>query len=267
METTRTALVTGASSGIGEEFARLLAADGYRLVLVARREDTLNELAKALGANNDVEGHRVVAADLSCRGEAERVAVEAGPVDVLINNAGHADFGPFAEADLAKTVGMTELNVVSLTVLTRLVVEGMLERGEGRILNVASTAAFQPGPLMSVYYATKAYVLSFTEALAEELRGTSITVTALCPGPTASGFQARAEMESSRLVKGRTLARASDVARIGYRAMQRGDVVEVPGLRNKIFASSVRFTPRPVLRRIVHRLQKPADDRLDGRPQ
>ena len=262
MAATRTALITGASGGIGEEFARLLAADGYRLVLVARREDTLNELAKVLG-----DSHRVVAADLSIRGEAERVAVEAGPVDVLINNAGHADFGPFAEADLAKTVGMLELNVVSLTVLTRLVVEGMVERGEGRILNVASTAAFQPGPLMSVYYATKAYVLSFTEALAEELRGTNVTATALCPGPTASGFQARAEMESSRLVKGRTLAQAGDVARIGYRAMQRGDVVVVPGLRNKIFASSVRFTPRPVLRRVVHRLQRPTDDRLDGTPQ
>jgi short-subunit dehydrogenase len=199
----------------------------------------------------------VIAADLSCRGEAERVAVEAGRVDVLINNAGHADFGVFAEADLAKNVGMMELNMVSLTVLTRLIVEGMLERREGRILNLASTAAFQAGPLMSVYYATKAYVLSFSEALAEELRGTGVTVTALCPGTTASGFQARAEMESSRLVKGRTLARASDVARIGYRAMQRGDVVVVPGLRNKILASSVRFTPRPVLRRIVHRLQKP----------
>jgi short-subunit dehydrogenase len=110
---------------------------------------------------------------------------------------------------------------------------------------------------MSVYYATKAYVLSFSEALAEELRGTGVTVTALCPGTTASGFQARAEMESSRLVKGRTLARASDVARIGYRAMQRGDVVVVPGLRNKILASSVRFTPRPVLRRLVHQMQKP----------
>jgi short-subunit dehydrogenase len=252
MEATRTALVTGASGGIGEEFARLLAVDGYRLVLVARREDTLVELAKELGG-----GHRAIAADLSCRGEAERVAVEAGPVDVLINNAGHADFGPFAEADLAKTVGMMELNVASLTVLTRLVVEGMLERGKGRILNVASTAAFQAGPLMSVYYATKAYVLSFSEALAEELRGTGVTVTALCPGTTASGFQARAEMESSRLVKGRTLARASDVARIGYRAMQRGDVVVVPGLRNKILASSVRFTPRPVLRRLVHQMQKP----------
>ena len=252
MAESRTALVTGASGGIGEAFARLLAADGYRLVLVARSEDKLDGLAKELGGT-----HRVIAADLSCRGEAERVAVEAGRVDVLINNAGHADFGLFAEANLAKTVGMMELNMVSLTVLTRLIVEGMRERREGRILNVASTAAFQAGPLMSVYYATKAYVLSFSEALAEELRGTGVTVTALCPGTTASGFQARAEMESSRLVKGRTLARASDVARIGYRAMQRGDVVVVPGLRNKILASSVRFTPRPVLRRFVHRIQKP----------
>ena len=259
MEATRTALVTGASGGIGEEFARLLAADGYRLVLVARREDALDKLAKELGAQNGVDGHRVIAADLSCRGEAERVAVEAGPVDVLINNAGHADFGPFTKADLAKNVGVMELNMVSLTVLTRLVAEGMVERHEGRILNVASTAAFQAGPLMAVYYATKAYVLSFSEALAEELRGTGVTVTALCPGPTASGFQSRAEMESSRLVKGRTLARASDVARIGYRAMKRGDVVVVPGLRNKILASSVRFTPRPVLRRVVHRVQKPTE--------
>ena len=136
----------------------------------------------------------------------------------------------------------------------------MLERGSGRIMNVASTAAFQPGPLMAVYYATKAYVLSFSEALAEETRGTGVTVTALCPGPTASGFQAGAAMEQSRLVHGRKLPSSASVAAYGVKAMHRGDVVAVPGFGNKVLAASVRFSPRPVIRRMVHKMQeaKPA---------
>src|SRR5262249_22319494 len=148
-----------------------------------------------------------------------------------------------------------ELNVGALTRLTRAYLPGMLERGSGRVCNVASTAGFQPGPLMAVYYATKAYVLSFSEGLAEELRGTGVSVTALCPGPTRTGFQPGADMEESRLVKGRKLPSAADVARYGVKAMNRGDVVAVPGVANKTMATMIRFTPRPLVRRMVHQFQ------------
>ena len=251
MSDRRTALVTGASSGIGEAFARLLAKDGYRVVLVARSVEKLSTLASELG-----NGTLTLSVDLSEADAPNRVADTSGPVDVLINNAGHGDFGPFASADPTKLRSMMELNMVSLTMLARNVLPPMVAQGQGRILNVASTAAFQPGPLMAVYYATKAYVLSFTEALAEELRGTGVTATALCPGPTASGFQQAAAMESSKLVAGRKMPSAADVARYGYRAMQRGEVVAIHGLRNKALAASVRFSPRPVVRRMVHKMQE-----------
>ena len=249
-----TALVTGASGGIGLELARLLAGDGHDIVLVARSADKLDGLAAELGSRRTT----VIAADLSQPGAVAAVHAQVPDVDVLVNNAGVGDFGPFADADLDKTLGMIQLNVTALTELTHRYVGGMVERGRGRVLNVASTAAFQPGPLMAVYYATKAYVLSFSEALAEELRGTGVTVTAMCPGPTASGFQAGADMEASRLVRGRKLPTAASVARSAHGAMLAGDVVHVPGVRNKVLATSVRFTPRPLMRRIVHRLQDTA---------
>ena len=244
-----TALVTGASSGIGRDLARLLAADGYDVVLVARRADALEALAAELG------GARVLAADLADPAAPAKLAAEVPDVDVLVNNAGVGDYGPFAEADLAKTLGMLQLNVAALTELTRRYLPGMLKRGNGRVLNLASTAAFQPGPLMAVYYATKAYVLSFSEAVAEEVRGQGVTVTALCPGPTASGFQAGAGMEESRLVKGRRLPTSEQVARAGYRAMRRGRVVAVVGVGNRVLAASVRLSPRFVIRRVVKRMQ------------
>jgi short-subunit dehydrogenase len=246
----RRALVTGASGGIGLELARLLAADGYDLTLVARRRPELEALAAELG------GAQVVAVDLAEPGAVGQVVAAVPRADVVVNNAGVGDFGPFAGSEPARTAGMLQLNVVALTELTRAYLPGMLDRGHGRVLNVASTAAFQPGPLMAVYYATKAYVLSFSEALAEEVRGSGVTVTALCPGPTASGFQAGAVMEGSKLVKGRTLADAAGVARAGYKAMQRGEAVEVAGLSNKVMASAVRFAPRPLIRRVVHRMQQ-----------
>lgn len=249
-----TSLVTGASSGIGLELARLLAARGDELHLVARSGDRLRELADELGRGR-VHVH---VADLSQPGAVATILEAVPAVDVLVNNAGVGGFGAFAEADLDRTLGMIQLNVAALTELTHRYVPGMVTARSGRVLNTASTAAFQPGPLMAVYYATKAYVLSFSEALAEELRGTGVTVTALCPGPTASGFQAGAEMEASKLVKGRRLPSSADVARAGLAAMEAGDVVHVPGLRNKVLASSIRFTPRPVVRRLVHSLQRPA---------
>ncbi len=243
-----TALVTGASSGIGLELARILAAD-HDVVLAARSADKLEALAAELGSA------RVIAVDLADPAGTRKLVSELADVDVLVNNAGFADWGLFADASETKLDEMVELNVGALTHLTRAYLPGMLARGTGKVLNLASTAAFQPGPLMAVYYATKAYVLSFSEALAEETRGTGVTVTALCPGPTASGFQAAAEMEDSRLVKGRKLPSAAKVAAYGVKAMQRGDVVAVPGMANKMLAASVRVSPRPMVRRLVHRMQ------------
>ncbi|MBA3287041.1 MAG: SDR family oxidoreductase [Acidimicrobiia bacterium] len=251
-----TALVTGASSGIGLELTRLLAADGKRVVLAARSTSALEQLAASL------PDAVAVTADLSTPAGVAALVETVPDVDVLVNNAGVGDFGAFVEADPDRTMAMIQLNVAALTQLTRRYLPAMVERGSGKVLNVASTAAFQPGPLMAVYYATKAYVLSFSEALAEELRGSGVTVTALCPGPTASGFQDAANLGESRLVKERHLPSAADVAASGYRAMQRGDVVHVTGLRNKVLAASVRFTPRPVMRRLVHRLQ--SADRANG---
>ena len=248
-----TALVTGSSGGIGLEIARVLAPD-HDLVLVARSAAKLESLAEELG------GARVVSADLADPSGVAKVVAEVPDVDILVNNAGVGDFGAFASVDLDKTLGMIQLNVTSLTALTRHYLPAMLARGSGRVLNVASTASFQAGPMMAVYYATKAYVLSFSEAIAEEVRGSGVTVTALCPGPTASGFQAAAEMELSPLVANRKLPTSAEVARYGVKAMNKGDVVAVPGLMNKVMVSSVRFTPRPILRRVVRKLQdtKPA---------
>jgi short-subunit dehydrogenase len=241
------ALVTGASSGIGLEIARILAPD-HDVTLAARSADKLDALAAEIG------GARVVAVDLSEAAGPRKLVAELPAVDVLVNNAGFGDWGPFASASETRLDEMIELNVGALTRLARAYLPGMLERGSGRVMNVASTAAFQPGPLMAVYYATKAYVLSFSEALAEETRGSGVTVTALCPGPTASGFQAGAAMEDSRLVKGRKLPSAAEVAAYGVKAMNRGDVVAVPGLINKAMAASVRFSPRPVVRRVAGRV-------------
>jgi Short-chain dehydrogenases of various substrate specificities len=243
-----TALITGASSGIGLEIARILAPD-HDLVLVARSAAKLEAVAEELG------GARVIAADLSDPGAVAKIAAEVPSVDILVNNAGVGDFGDFAQADVERTLAMIQLNVTSVTALARQYLPGMLERGSGRILNVASTASFLPGPLMAVYYATKAYVLSFSEAIAEEVRGTGVTVTALCPGPTGTGFQAAADMELSPLVANKKLPSATEVAAFGVKAMNNGDAVAVPGFMNKVMASSVRITPRPVIRRLVHKLQ------------
>lgn len=246
-----TALITGASGGIGADVARLLATRGDDVVLVARSVDKLEQLATELG------GARVVACDLAEPDGPAALIAAVPSVDILVNNAGVGDFGLFADADPAKTMAMLQLNIGALTELTRAYLPGMRERGSGRILNVASTAAFLPGPLMAVYYASKAYVLSFSEAIAEELRGSGVTVTALCPGPTASGFQAGAAMEHSRLVAGRKLPNSAQVAAYGVKSMDAGKVVAVHGASNKLLAESVRATPRAVIRRLVKRMQSP----------
>jgi short-subunit dehydrogenase len=201
----------------------------------------------------------VIPADLARPEAPAQIFVEAArrglQVDVLINNAGFGAYGEFASTKLQEELDMIQVNISALTHLTKLALPGMLERKRGRIMNVASTAGFQPGPLMAVYYATKAYVVSFSEAIANELQGTGVTVTCLCPGPTATEFASRADMEKSRLFK---LGRMSseEVARIGYRGMMRGKTLIIPGAKNKVIMESVRFTPRKLVTAVARSMQE-----------
>jgi short-subunit dehydrogenase len=250
-----TALITGASSGIGFDLAHLFAADRHDVVLVARSEGKLRELAKELEAKHGIKA-TVIAADLAKPETPQQIFVIAPPVDILVNNAGFGTSGKFAETDLRAELDMIQVNITALTHLTKLFLPQMLERGRGRILNVASTASFQPGPLMAVYYATKAYVLSFSEAIAEELRGTGVTVTALCPGPTATGFQQTAELGTEALLKVMRPVSSMEVARAGYRGLMRGKRVVVPGMKNKLGVQSIRVTPRALATRVVRALQE-----------
>ena len=252
----QTALVTGASGGIGLELAHVLAREGFDLVLVARRKDELDKLAKQLAKEHGIEAS-VVAKDLSKpEAPAELFKEMKGTViDVLVNNAGFGTYGKFAEIDRDRDLQQIQLNVAALVHLTKLFVGPMLERKRGRILNVASTAAFQPGPLMAVYYATKAFVLSFSEAIATELAGSGVTVTALCPGPTESGFQASAKMQESGLFKSLPVADGKSVAEAGVAGMLKGRVIVVPGLVNKIGIQANRLTPRALVRNLVKRMQ------------
>ena len=258
-----TALVTGASGGIGEELARLLAADRHDLVLVARSRDKLARLAEELGSKHNV-GARVIAKDLSDPAAPREIFDEtegAGvAVDVLVNNAGFGSYGPFAETDARKELELLQVNVVALTHLTKLFLPAMIGRGRGRVMQVASTAAFQPGPLMAVYYASKAYVLSFSEALANECEGTGVTVTALCPGPTETGFVAAAGMEKSKLFEANVMD-ARTVAEAGYRGMLDGRAVVIPGFRNSLMARAVGFAPRGLVTKIVRRVQETRNSR------
>jgi short-subunit dehydrogenase len=257
-KSTSTALITGASFGIGQELARIFAREGYSLVLVARSADKLRQLAAEL---DKAHGTRslILASDLSAPGAAAYIhdqTIRADiAVDVLVNNAGFGQFGLFAENDLEGCLQQIQLNITTLTHLTRLYLPDMLSRKGGRILNVASTAAFQAGPLMAVYYATKAYVLHFSEAIANELQGTGVTVTCLCPGPTVTEFHKRANMLSSRMLQLGAMD-ARTVAEDGYRAMIAGKPVAISGFRNWALAQSVRFSPRRLVTAIARKLQE-----------
>jgi short-subunit dehydrogenase len=255
-----TVLVTGASSGIGAGFAARFAAEGYRVVLAARSVDKMQALAKTLQERHRVEVH-VIRADLEAPDGAHRLHAElqqrGWTLDVLVNNAGYGHFGEFRDSPLDKELAMMQLNMASLVALSKLFLPDLIAR-RGKILNVASTAAFQPGPYMAVYYATKAFVLSFSEAIAEELAPHGVTVTALCPGPTASGFQDKAAMGRSALVKGKRLPTADEVAAVGYRALMGGRRVVIAGFMNWLMAQSVRFTPRRVVTAMVKRLSRPS---------
>ena len=255
-------LVTGASGGLGAELARLFARDGYSLVLVARSADKMESLAAELRSDYDTRS-TIIPKDLSNpkapREIFEEVLADGLEVDVLVNNAGFGTNGPFAKSDLETQLRMMQVNMTALTVLTRLFLDGMLERKRGRILNVASTAAFQPGPFMAVYYATKAYVLFFSEALTNELKETGVTVTALCPGATATGFSKAAGMEKILLFRAGVMD-AEMVALVGYRGLMKGKTVVIPGLKNKLSVFLVRLGPRDLLTAVVRKLQKKNQD-------
>jgi len=251
------AVVTGASSGIGEALARRIAADGHPLVLVARRQERLDTLAAALS----VETH-TVALDLTEASAGARLAETLAALglrpEILVNNAGFGELRAFAQTQHANQLSMVDLNVRAVVDLTHRFLPGMLESGRGGVLNVASTAAFQPGPGMAVYYASKAFVLSFSEALSEEVRESGVTVTALCPGPTATEFGSISGMAKSRIFRAahRVSMSAEGVADHGWRGFLAGRRVVVPGLSNKTTAAGTRFVPRALLLPFVKRLQR-----------
>ncbi len=248
-----TALITGASSGLGAEYAKLFAADKHDLVLVARRRDRLETLARELQSAHGVKA-QVVAADLAAQDGAAGVVKEVArlglQIDFLVNNAGFGVSGAFAELDAARQLGMIQVNVTSLVALTRAFLPPMLARRRGRILNIGSTAGFPPGPFMAVYYASKAFVNSFTEALWYELRGTGVTATVSCPGATATEFAEVAGNEQSLLFR-LGAASAATVARQGYRAMMNGRPMVIHGLKNKLLIQSLRLSPRALARAIA----------------
>ncbi len=235
--------------GLGREYARLFAADGYDVVLVARSEGKLRELATEL-AQKSVQAH-VVADDLGDPEAPERIykAVRDKGIDLdfLVNNAGFGSSGRFYELDAKREVEMVQVNVAALVHLTRLVLPDMVKRHRGRVLNIASTAGFVPGPFMATYYASKAFVISFTDAIAYELRGTGVTATVHCPGATETEFARTAGNDKSILFR-LAVADATPTARDGYRAMMRGRAVAIHGIMNWLLIQSQRFGPRAVLR-------------------
>jgi uncharacterized protein len=255
------ALITGASAGIGYELARVFAERGHDLVVTARREDRLAGLAAELGPICRVD---VVAADLARRKGVQRLLSaldELGrPVDVLVNNAGVAAHGRFRDLDSARVLDIVQVNVRALTLITHALLPGMLERGRGRILNISSVTGFQPVPGMALYGASKAFVLTFTESLAEELRGSGVTATALCPGLTRTGMVA--ELPSAELM-GAFMASPRDVAMAGYRACMAGETVRVPGLLNQALLGWTQAQPRWLVRTLSGLAARAAGERRD----
>ena len=250
------AVVTGATGGLGVQLCRTLAKNGYDLVITGRSEGRLRMLSNELKALQSIEVG-ILAGDLSDPKVRKKLFdMTPGVPDILINNAGFGDYGPFSESEWEKQERMLEVNVLALSHLTHLYLPEMIGRGSGKILNVASVASFQPGPLMSVYYASKAYVLSFSEALSVELRGTGITVTALCPGPVNTGFAKAANAETINVFKESSGADAELVADYAYRAMMKGKAVAIYGKKFMILIFFERLMPRSTVRRMLYRIQK-----------
>jgi uncharacterized protein len=259
MNTNPIVLITGASSGIGLELAKIFAREKHDLALVARNHDTLKQIAENLQQTYGVQAI-CYAKDLSVSSTPEEIfevlQSEGGNIDVLINNAGFGWRGEFAKMDVADALEMIQVNMTSLTHLTRLFLPGMIERKHGKILNVASTAAFQSGPLMATYYASKAYVLNFSLALHEELQGTGVTVTAFCPGPTATGFGKRAGFINDKILGDHFSMEASIVALDGYKGLMKGKPLVISGRKNWLGTQLVRFVPRTFPGKIVKRIQQ-----------
>lgn len=258
MSSSKWALVTGASGGIGRALCHEIAADGVNIILVARDQAELQKVASNLEDKFKIKTI-VITSDLSQDGAPAKLLTAVNKynvqVDYLVNNAGFGGYGAFSATDLVSEKAMINLNITALTELCKLFLPAMAERGSGRILNVASTAAFLPGPYMAVYFATKAYVLHFSEAINEELQGSGVTVTALCPGPTATHFAATASASNTSIFRGK-LPTATSVAEFGYRAMKAGRPVAVHRLRNRLMVVIIRFVPRGVLTRFVGKAQR-----------
>jgi short-subunit dehydrogenase len=258
--TRKTALITGASAGLGSEFARLFAADGCDVVVVARRVDKLEQLAASIEKEYGVSASAQAcdltesAAPSALAEELERRGLE---IEYLVNNAGFGTTGAFAQLDLERELEMVTVNVAALVELTGLFLPGMVARGRGRILNIGSTAGFLAGPFMATYYASKAFVISFSEALYHEVAGTGVTVTVSCPGATATEFSMVAGNDKSRLFKGGGVASSAEVARDAYDAMMRGRRMVVHGARNRFQVQSLRLSPRALAQRIAGRLNRP----------
>ncbi len=255
----KTVLITGATGGIGAELAKVFAKNGYSLLLTGRNEKKLEELKSRIGS---LYGVRVMtfAADLSCAGAPEELfsfakRCSAMP-EILVNNAGLGDYGPFASSSWDKQLMIMKVNMEALVHLTHLFLKPMIEGGSGKILNVASIASFQPGPLMSVYYASKAFVLSFSEALSTELKSSGIGVTALCPGPTETGFAKTANQKNSGLTKKLKSPSAAKVAEYGYKYLMKNKAVAVPGLLNHLALTGSKLAPRGLVRQAVYFIQK-----------
>ncbi len=255
--------MTGASLGIGVDLAECYARDGYDLILTARSEDALKSVAARLSSAFAVKA-TPIANDLGAIGGGKKLADEIAKrgltVDVLVNNAGFGHAGALTTAPLATSLGMIDLNVRALVELTHIYWDDMLKRGRGGVLNVASTAAFQPGPLMAIYYASKAFVLSFSEALWEEARGTGVLVSCLCPGPTASGFRERAGTGRTKLATAAAVMPSMPVAEEGYRGWRRNKRVVITGARNRVGAELAQILPRSVILRLVRNIQSPRTD-------
>lgn len=254
----KTALVTGTTSGIGHELARQCASNGYNVIMVARNIDKLKEDAQKLSNKYMVEV-QIIQKDLAFQDSAKDLYKEikdlGHSIDLLINNAGVGVWGEFTNTDLKDEINMINLNIITPTILTKLFLKEMKERGNGKIMNVASLASFEPGPLMAVYYATKGYILQLTDAIAEEVEGSGITITALCPGPTDTMFEEQAEAENTRMFKTPFMVmKPEEVARIGFRGMLDGKRIVIPGLKNQLFRQIERLLPREWLTSIYQEM-------------
>jgi short-subunit dehydrogenase len=253
----KTALITGASAGIGLELSKVFAKNGFNVILVSRNSQKLEEIAEELKKRYHIKAG-VISKDLRKPGAPQELydEIKAGgtDIDVLVNNAGIGINGSFAEFNPKKIIDVIQVNITSLTMLCRLFSKDMVKKGYGRILNVSSTASFQASPLMSTYYASKAYVQMFSEAINYELKKNGITVTALCPGPTRTEFFERNDMKETNIAKGSWLMKPADVAEAGFAGLMRGKMIVIPGLINKFLAFSVRFTPRKVSAAVIHYL-------------